>query len=158
MYRTMICLCGVALILGSTRPLQSAEPDRRQAEHAADPQRTKPGPYRALPLRVVKLDEKSITVYPRVNAKVEEVTFHIDPKVTKVFTHEVVDQRTDDQGRVVYKSKVVVGSLDDVEVGRDVYIGSNDDEVAVDIIVAPAPPKRDVDKGEKAKNPPRDGK
>ena len=151
MYRTMMCLCAVALLLASTRALQAAEPDRRPAEQAADPQRTKPGPYRALPLRVVKLDEKSITVYPRVD-KAQEITFHLDPQVTKVFIHEVVDQRTDDRGRVVARSKLVVGSLKDVAVGRDVYIGSNDDDVAVDIVVPPAPPKGKGG-GDKAKDP-----
>jgi hypothetical protein len=157
MYRTMIAVCGVALCFALTPRLPSAEPVRRAAQPAADPNRTKPGPYRGLPLRVLKLDDKSIKVYTRT-VKPEEMTFHIDPKVTKVFTHEVVDQRTDDQGRVIYRSKLVVGSLDDVEVGRDVYIGSNDDDVAVDIIVAPAPPKRDGDKGEKPKNKPGDRK
>jgi hypothetical protein len=115
------------------------------AEPAQGGKRTSPGPYRALPLKVVKVDEKSITVYPRVNAKVEQMTFAIDPQITIVWTHAVVDQRTNEKGQVVYRSKIQAGTLDDIEVGRDVYIGSNNDDVAVDVIVAPRPPAKGGD-------------
>jgi hypothetical protein len=46
MQRTALALCGLALLLALTPPLRSAEPDRRPAGPAADPQRTRLGPFR----------------------------------------------------------------------------------------------------------------
>jgi hypothetical protein len=67
----------------------------------------------------------------------------------------VTSEWKDEKGRTVRRTKLEPGSLADLEVGRDVYVGAEDD-VAVDIIIPPAPPKKDGDKVGKANSKPGD--
>jgi hypothetical protein len=147
MQRTLF-LCGLFLALAPAAPLRAADP--------ADPDRTKPGPYRVPAVRITNLDARSITVSTRTD-KPEEMTFVIDPERTKVFVSVVQSEQANEQGRVRQRSKFEPGGPDGLEVGKDVYIGA-DEDVAVDIIVAPPPPKKSPGAGKKAKDKPAEKK
>jgi hypothetical protein len=142
MPRTTFALCALALLLALPAAVHSAAP---AGDGAPDPNRTRPGPYRPLPLTVLAIDKESIRVRTRTT-DAKELTFGIDPKITKVFAGVVTAEQTNEQGNLVRRVKIEPAALSDLEVGRDVYVASNADDVAVDIILPPKPPAKNGDK------------
>lgn len=108
--------------------------------------RSSPGPYRPMPLRVLKVDERSITVRPRFAVQNQpppgDQTLVIDPQQTQVFAHVITNERVTDGGQVVMSTKFRPASISELKVGQQVHIGTNDHGVAVDIIIMPMPTTR----------------
>ena len=137
MRRAAFVASGLVLVLTCALPVHSADPDGRRAS---------PGAYSSLPLRVLKVDERSITVKSALvfadRPAPEPMTFAIDPEVTRVFATVVTGERVDENGRRVTSGKFRPATLAELEVGQQVNIGADDDDVAVDIIIRPPPPGR----------------
>jgi hypothetical protein len=56
----------------------------------------------------------------------------------------VTAEETNEQGNLVRRTRIEPAALSDLQVGRDVYVASNQDDVAIDIILPPKPPARDA--------------
>ena len=167
MKRAALVPCGSVMVLALALALALAASARAaEPEQGAPPperrERRGPGPYTPLSFKVVKVDEKTITVrlatpFANEPARPDRV-LGIDPEKTRVFVSVVTDERTDEKGRRIVRTKFQPGTLADVKVDQRVKLGT-DEDLAVDIIIEPPMPqrpprpKREADKRAGAKEP-----
>ena len=140
MNRAAPVLSFVALLLALATVLRSAE---------TEPRRPRPGSMGAMPLKLLRVEERSITVRAALGTDKEapaEQTFAVDRERTRVTVGEVTAERKTDGGQVVRSVKSRPASLADLKVGQTIRVGTTDG-VATRIDIMPPPPAKDDGRG-----------
>ena len=132
MNRATPVLSGLALLLAVATVVRSAEPER--------PRPAKVG--FGLPLDVLKLEERSITVklVPTDKGGPAEQTLAIDPANIRVRVGEVTDREETKDGKVRTSVKFRPGTFADIKVGQRVQVMAVGDLATEIMIVPPMPP------------------
>lgn len=152
--RAALVLSGLALIAAVAPAVWSADPP-------AEPERPRgrSGSVSGMPLKLLKVEERSITVVPAfrfANAKEApaEQTYAVDPERTKVFTAEITSERTTEKGQIVRTAVPKPAGLADLKAGQTIRVGSAEG-VATRIEImppTPQPPAKGAKKGEQKKD------
>jgi hypothetical protein len=132
-------LCELALAPGSG----AAEPEHRQGDDSR-PRPVRP-PASALPQKVLKVDERSITVKPAMTfddgpQPVEE-TLRIDKERTKVLVFEEKEKQQDENGTTRTRGTFRPSTLADLKPGQTVRYRAQDG-LASEIRIMPKVPTR----------------
>jgi hypothetical protein len=131
----------VALLVALPAVARPAEPERPRAARRL---------VGGLPVELVKVTERSITVRGRPPADAKEApaeqTFDVDGERTKVYVGEVTAERTTEDGRVTRKVTPRPGKLADLKPGQSVRVGAAGG-VATRIDIMPPPPAKDDNNG-----------
>jgi len=110
------------------------------------PLRTSPGAYRPMPMRVLAVDERSLTVRQRFfidgQPPPTDQTLVLDPRRTQVFAHDVTSQRENEQRQIVMTTKSKPVTFAELKVGQTVHLAADEQGVAIDVIILPPPPDR----------------
>jgi hypothetical protein len=127
--RALVVTSSLALLCARAAPSGAAEPEKRKEPDAEAPRRERP-PASALPQKVIKVDEKTITVKPAMmwadQPEPVEETLWIDKERTKVFVYEVKDQAQERNGPVRVRGRFRPGTLADVKAGQVVRYKAQD--------------------------------
>ena len=155
--RRVVCRLAVLAFLVTLPPTggcaKSSKRDATAAAATTKPStapvalRTSPGPYHGMPMRVLAVDDRSITVRQRFPMQGRPTpgdrTLKLDPKRTQVFAHVVTSERENAQGRVVQSTKTRPATFADLKPDQQVQLGAPaDGDVATDILILPPPPQR----------------
>jgi hypothetical protein len=125
----IIVASAVAVLCAGAAASGAAEPEKRRAPDGEAPKRERP-PASALPQKVLKVDEKTITVKPGMmwadQPEPVAETLRIDKERTKVFVYEVKDQEKDGNGPTRMRGTFRAGTLADLKVGQVVRYQAQD--------------------------------
>ena len=132
---------------------RAAEPEKQKGTDAEAPKRERP-PMSALPQKVIKVDEKTITVKPAFTfddgpEPVEE-TLRIDKERTKVFVFEEKETRQNEDGTRTTRGTFRPGTLADLKAGQVVRYKAQDGlagEIRITPIPAPGESRRRGERG-----------
>ena len=127
--RALVVVSAVALLCAWGAASRAAEPEKREGADAQERRPPRP-PASALPQKVLKVDEKSITVKPGMmwadQPEPVEETLRIDKERTKVFVYEVKDKEENGNGTTRVRGTFRPGTLADVKVGQVVRYKAQD--------------------------------
>src|SRR3954447_19474681 len=123
------CGFGLLCVLAPVGASGAAEPEKQKGPDAEAPRRERP-PASALPQKVLKMDEKTITLKPAMMwadgpEPVEEM-LRIDKERTKVFVYEVKEKEQDGNGAVRVRGTFRPGTLADLKAGQVVRYKAQD--------------------------------
>jgi hypothetical protein len=126
--RLIVVACMVAFLFAPGASSWAAEPERRDGAEKEAPKRERP-PASALPQKVIKVDEKTITVIPAVTfadgpEPVEE-TLRIDKERTKVFVFEETEREDADLTTRI-RGRFRPGTLAELKAGQTVRYRARD--------------------------------
>jgi hypothetical protein len=141
--RALVVASAITLLCAWGPPSRAAEPEKQKGPDAAAPRPARP-PASALLQKVIKVDEKTITVKPAMmladGPEPVEETLRIDKDRTKVFIAEEKERGQDADGRTVTRGTFRAGTLADLKAGQTVRYRASEG-LASEIRIMPKMPQ-----------------